>query len=249
MKKIISTILMASVLAISFASCGSSTTDTAENGTGLIEDGTLYIGTSPDYPPFEYMENGEIVGFDVELAEAVAETMGLEVVYDTFDFDNVVTAVKSGQDDVGISCFSEDPSRDVIFSEPYYSSKVVALLPKDSDITSNDQLEGAKLGAGLGTTAQPVVEELSDDVTLLPTSTGLPMLLTGQLDAYICDEGVAKSAVETGKYKMIEEPLKEENICMIFAPDNQVLADNVNAALEEFMATDEYTALVEKYEL
>lgn len=248
MKKIISTILMSSILALSFASCGNSST----TETGLIEDGTLYVATSPDYAPFEYMEDGEIMGFDPDIASAVADIMGVEVVYDTFDFENVISAVQSGQDDVGISCFSEDPDREgqVTFSDPYYTTRVVALLPADSTLTSNDELKGARLSAGLGTTAQPIAEELSDDVTLLPTSTGLPNLLSGGSDAYICDEAVAKSAVATGKYKVLEdEPLKEENICMVFGADNQVLADNVNEALDEFMATDDYSALLEKYGL
>lgn len=249
MKKIISTILMSSIIALSFAGCSSS--DNASNGaqSGLIEDGKLYVATSPDYPPFEYMEDGELAGFDIELIQNIAEEAGLEIEFGTLDFENVISAVQAGQYDVGVSGFSENPERQVLFSDPYYVTAQVALLPLDSEITSASQLEGGKLGAGLGTTAQPTAEELSDDVTLVPTSTGFPMLLAGQIEAYICDSAVAESAAATGKYKVLDEPLTEEAFCIIFEENNQALADNVNAILVNYMETEEYQELLDKYGL
>ena len=78
----------------------------------LVKEGTLTVGTSPDYPPFENLDNGEYVGFDIDLAKAVADELGLECEFKTLQFDGIIPAVASGgQCDVGVSGFSVDPKR------------------------------------------------------------------------------------------------------------------------------------------
>ncbi len=253
MKKLLSSIIMTSVLLVSLASCGGSqapadSTETAST-SGLIESGKIYAATSPDYPPFEYLEGTEITGFDVELLNAVAKQAGLEVVWDQLAFETIITAVQAGQYDVGMSAFSVDPARKVLFTDSYYSSSQIALLPADSPITTLDELKDGKLGAGMGTTGEPAAKTLSEDVSLVPTSSGFPMLQAGQLDAYVCDYGVAVNAVATGKYKMIETPIQEESFSMIVKEDNQALCDLLNENLATFMQTQEYNDLLAKYEL
>ena len=81
------------------------------------------MGTSPDDPPFENLDNGEYVGFDIDLAKAVADELGLECEFKTLQFDGIIPAVASGgQCDVGVSGFSVDPKRakEVDFSDTYY---------------------------------------------------------------------------------------------------------------------------------
>ncbi len=268
MKKLLSSILMTTALLVSLVGCGGTepeqateqpadtsseapaddaTTDGVD--TGLIEDGKIYVATSPDYPPFEFLDGTELTGFDVELFNAVAEQAGLEVVWDQLSFETIISAVQTGQYDVGVSAFSVDPERQVLFTEPYYESAQVALLPADSSITTIDELKDGKLAAGPGTTGETAAKTLSEDVKPVPTNTGFPMLLAGQIDSYICDYGVALNAVETGKYKMIETPITEESFSMIVKEDNQALCDLLNDNLATFMETQEYTDLLAKYEL
>lgn len=251
MKKFISTILVSSFLLTSLTACGSGSTDTADNPLGTIEPGKIYVATNPTYAPFEYMDGTEMAGFDIDLLNALAEMAGLEVEYTALDFDNIIPAVQSGQYDIGMSgiTVTEERKGSVLFSDPYFASGEVAILPLDSNVTTNEELEGLRLGAGLGTTGEQVASSLSDNTTFVDTDVALPMLSTGQMDAYICDYGVATNAVATGQYKMIDDPIQTEEMAMIFNLDNQALCDEMNSCLEEYMATDEYADLVEEYGL
>lgn len=250
MKKTLSTVLLSALLVGTLTSCGGSTESSA-NELGLIEDGKLYVATNPTYAPFEYMEGTEMVGFDIDLLNEIAALSGLEVEYTALDFDTIIPAVQSGQYDLGMSGFSvtEERKEQILFSDTYYSSSQVALLPGDSAFTSVDELEGLKIGAGLGTTGEGVATDLSDDTTFVDTDVALPMLLTGQLDAYICDFGVAQNAVATGNYSMIEEPIQSEEMAMTLKKGNDALANELNKSLAEFMATDAYQELLDKYGL
>ncbi len=249
MKKIISSIMMASIMMMSFVSCGNTVDTTATNDLGLIEPGIIHAATSPDYPPFEYLEGTEIVGFDIDLLNAVAEISGLTVEYSPLEFETIISAVQAGQFDVGMSAFTASPDRQVLFSNNYYESSQVALLPLDSPAKSLEDLTGKKIGAGLGTTGEPAARTLSEDITLVNANVALPMLLSGQLDAYVCDIGVAENAVATGKYSMIDTPISEEKVSMVFKEGNQALCDELNKSLAIFMESPEYQDLLEKHGL
>ncbi len=261
MKKILSVILIISILIMSLVSCGSTPADTANSQTtppsevsndlGLLEPGVLNAATNPEYPPFEYLEGNEIVGFDIELLNEVAKISGLEVRYTPMEFSTIISAVQSGQFDIGMSAFSKTPEREqlALFSDPYYESSQVALLPANSTFKTVEEINGKKLGADLGTTGETAAKTLSDDVTTVSTTVAFPMLKSGQLDAYICDIGVAKNAVATGEFIMIETPISSESVSMLFNINNVALRDELNKSLKIFMETPEYNALVEKYGL
>ncbi len=250
MKKFITSILMTSLL-VTLTACGGGKAKQSTNANGLIEDGKILAATSPDYAPFEYLEGSEIVGFDIELLTAVAKKNNLEVEFSPLAFDTIILSVQNGQYDVGMSAFTKTPEREkeVLFSTPYYISSQVALLPLDSPVTKNEELKGKKLGAGMGTTGETAAKTLSDNVPLLDTTTAFPMLQANQLDAYVCDYGVAFNAVATGKYKMLETPISQEETAMIFKSDNTALSELLNKSLEEFMTTQEYKDLLKKYNL
>ncbi len=253
MKKLLSSILITSMLLVSLVSCGSgANTDnstTTGNDLGLIEPGVIYAATSPDYPPFEYLDGSNIVGFDIDLLNAVAERAGLRVEYTPLAFDTIISAVQAKQYDVGMSAFTADPERKVLFGKPYYESAQVALLPANSTAKTVEDLKQMNIGAGLGTTGETAAKTITDDVQIITADVALPMLLTGQLDAYICDIGVANNAVATGKYALIEEPITQESVSMVFSEDNTALCDALNTYLDEFMQTQEYADLLSKYGL
>ena len=124
--------------ALALVGCSSSSTSSASSSSAasasgsasaqaemkLIKDGTLTIATSPDFPPFENIENGDLVGLDIEIGKAVANKLGLEPEFVQLQFDNILTAVAGGkQADVGISGFTVEPERQktVDFSDSYYT--------------------------------------------------------------------------------------------------------------------------------
>ena len=113
--------VLAAALALVGCSSGSASSQSSASASGsasastemkLIKDGTLTIATSPDFPPFENIENGDLVGLDIEIGKAVAEKLGLEPEFVQLQFDNILTAVASGkQADVGISGFPHTSTR------------------------------------------------------------------------------------------------------------------------------------------
>ncbi len=242
-------LLLITILLITTVGCSTNTSTSSNTNLGLIEEGKLYVATNPTYAPFEYMEGNEIVGFDIELMDAIGEMAGLEVVYTSMDFSTIIPAVNSGQYDVGMSGFSitEERKKSVLFGDPYFSSAQVAMLPIDSTVTSVEELKGAKLGAGLGTTGEQAAQELSDDLTLAGNDVTFPMLMTGQLDAYIGDLNVVQQAVATGNYKLLDEEIQKEEMAMVFKRDNTALANELNKYLADYMETSDYQDLLVKY--
>lgn len=118
---------------------------TDDGGLGLVTEGSITFAVSPDYPPFENLEDGEYVGLDMDLGRAIAEQLGLECVYTNLDFDGIVPAIAAGgQADAGLSGISITPEREkqVNFSEPYYiDNQAVAVPSSSTDVTEDNAAE------------------------------------------------------------------------------------------------------------
>ena len=91
-------------------------------GGTQTNNGQLVVGISPDYPPYESIVEGEMVGFDIDMATELGKILGVEIVYEQMDFTNIVDAVNLGQVDVGIAGFTYNPERQVLFSDYYLKS-------------------------------------------------------------------------------------------------------------------------------
>ena len=118
---------------------------TDDSGLGLVTEGSITFAVSPDYPPFENLEDGEYVGLDMDLGRAIAEQLGLECVYTNLDFDGIVPAIAAGgQADAGLSGISITPDREkqVNFSEPYYiDNQAVAVPSSNTEVTEDNAAE------------------------------------------------------------------------------------------------------------
>ena len=114
----------------------------------------LYVGTNAEFQPFEYLENGKIVGFDVELMEALADELGKKVEWKNISFDGLLPALQSKKLDVIIAGMSatEDRKKFVNFSETYYTSNQMILVQKEKPaVDSFDNLSGHDVGVFLDT--------------------------------------------------------------------------------------------------
>ena len=156
MKKIIAIALTALMLAAVLCGCTAGTTK-----------GKLVLGTSADYPPFEFHmldENGKdvIVGIDVSVAQKIAEDMGLELEIVDISFDNLLTAMDKGQCDIVIAAMESNPERDLVadFSDPYYTDLPPMILVKAENaaqFTTLESFNGLVVGAQTGTTKADIV--------------------------------------------------------------------------------------------
>ena len=120
--------------------------ETAEAGeVTTVTEGILTMGTNAAFPPYEYYEGDTVVGIDAEIAQAIAEKLGLSLEIVDMDFNSIITAVQSGKVDVGIAGMTVDPDRleNVDFTDSYATGVQVVIVTEDSEIASVDDLEGS----------------------------------------------------------------------------------------------------------
>ncbi|MEA5051652.1 MAG: transporter substrate-binding domain-containing protein [Oscillospiraceae bacterium] len=263
MKKIIA-LLLVLTMALGLAACGGSaadtTADTAADAAAetpayfadLQTPGKIVIATSPDYPPYEsYDAAGNIVGFDIdainEVIKILNEDYAVEAEWVPMDFSTIISAVQSGQADIGVSCFTYEPEREgqVLFSDAYLKSAQVAVVKADSDMTTIDDLAGKTIGAGSGTTGESAASEIEGTTV---TSMGdyvqmFEILKNGGLDAVVCDEAVGQNYASQDGYKLLDGKLVDEEVSVITATDSTELVSALNAAIAKFVASDKYTEL------
>ncbi len=280
MKKI-TTILLSLILATSMVACSSpsseapatssdtpapeASAEASTEATVTFEDqlgapGTLRVGMSPDYAPFDYYdENGELTGFDVDMANELAKYIGTEespypIEIIPMSFDTIISSLNTGVVDVGISGFTYDPDRDAAFSEPYLVSPQLIVVTKDGGITSEANLAGKTMAAGLGTVGADVIDELLVTYTdINHVNPGeypvmFESLKGGAIHAVVCDEAVAKNYVAANDTLMIlDGEYAVQNMSVITTKSNTVLMDKINEAVTAFVASDAYEELRTKY--
>jgi polar amino acid transport system substrate-binding protein len=197
--------------AMSFAAgCSSDDSDSGSNGSSgdvaseLITEGTLTVGSDIPFPPFEFGQAPDYDGFDIDLVNAIAEDLDLEVAIQDTSFDTIFTDVAQGKFDMVASASTITPEREqqVDFSDPYYEAEQALLVPEGSDIGSVEDLEGLTISAQDGTTG----EAYANDETNAGSVRGFPngpaaiaALRNGQVEATIIDQPVAQDAIDKGE--------------------------------------------------
>lgn len=255
MKKIIA-LLLVLVMAVSLCACTQKAPNTDADAPAfvseLLKDGKIVIATSPDYPPYEsYDEAGNMVGFDIDAANKIVEILNeqngtnLTVEWQAMTFSTIVSAVQFGQVDVGASCFTYDPERDVKFSTPYLkSAQCIVVKTGNTEITSVADIEGKTVGAGEGTTGWSAAEEAGAKCSSMGDYVQMfEILKNGGLEAIACDEAVALKYGELEEFTVLEERLVDEEVSLIVANENTALQAALDAAIEEFMASEDYATL------
>lgn len=258
--------LVAGVLATSmmlFAGCGGN--DAAQDANADAENQeavVLTVGTNAAFEPFEMMaEDGEtIIGFDVDLINAIAADQGMEVEMVNMEFDGLVMAVQNGQIDASIAGMSITPERQeqVAFTAPYYDAGLnIAVAADNTDITSEADLAGKVVASQMGTTGAAKALELQEagvvaDVKLLENINVCMLALgNGEVDAVIMDIPVNGAYVaahpEVAKIAAEFEVEVPEQFGIAVSLDNAELLDKLNAGLENVKANGTYDELIDKY--
>ena len=223
-----------------------------ESPEGITYSGKLVMATNAEFPPYELKEEGEIVGFDVDMMRAVCDILGKELVIDDMAFDSVIAAVDSGKADVGVAgmTVTEDRLENVDFSDTYAHATQVVIVKEDSDIASPDDLEGKKIGVQLGTTGDIYAGDIKD-ATVERYNKGfeaVQALTQDKIDAVVIDGEPAKVFVKENEgLKMLDEAFTEEDYAIAVAKGNDELLDKINTALGELKDSGELDKIVDKY--
>jgi len=227
------------------AGCGDDEESSSSGGSsdsgdlGLIEDGTLIVGSDIPYPPFEKGDPPEYEGFDIDLINAVAEKMELETQIEDAPFDLILTG-GGGQFDLSISATTITPAREnrVDFSDPYFISSQGLLVQEGSDIASiEDITSDAIVGAEDGTTGEAFATDNSEagEVRGFPAvDDAFNALSVGQVDAVIADGPTVEDAAATKEgLEVVEIFPTDEEYGILIPEGNDALLEAVNEALQE----------------
>ncbi|WP_316569689.1 transporter substrate-binding domain-containing protein [Neobacillus sp. YIM B06451] len=250
----LTTILFAGIL----AACGTKEDD-AKTGDGGEDKKTLIMATSADYPPFEYIEtdkSDEIIGFDVDLAKALAGKLGYDVQVKDMDFNGLVQALKSGQADFVLAGMTptKDRKKNVDFTDIYYTSSHMIVTKKGSGIKSLEDLEGKTVGVQLGSIQQGKAEEIQKEVDIkIEDRNRIPDLIqeikSGRFDAAIIEDTVAKGFFENETdlegFTISDDP--EEAGSAIAFPKDSELTEKFNKELQKMKENGELDKLIVKW--
>ncbi|MGD6815609.1 transporter substrate-binding domain-containing protein [Metabacillus sp. 84] len=194
------------VMMFALAACG-----TAENasGDGGKEEKVLKMATSADYPPFEYKDTAkgdEIIGFDVDLVNALADELGYKVEIQDMDFNGLVAALQAKQVDMVLAGMTptEERKKNVDFTDVYYVAKHMIVSKKGSGIESIEDLEGKTVGVQLGSIQEGEAEKIAEKTEIkVENRNKIPELIqeikAGRFDAAIIEDTVAKGFFEKDK--------------------------------------------------
>ena len=271
MKKLFAIVLSCLLIAGMFAGCGNTAaeeTTAAAETTGAaeteateaaaaefttIEEGKLIMSTNAAFPPYEMVaDDGSIEGIDVEIAGAIAEKLGLELVVEDMDFDAALLAVQEGKSDIimaGVSV-TEDRLMVMNFSDTYATGVQSVIVKEGSDVTM-DNLADKMIGTQRGTTGYIYAsDDYGDDhVTAYDNgASAVQALLNGQVDCVIIDNAPAQEFVAANPgLTLLDGSWVEEEYAIGLNKDNTALLEAVNAALAELTADGTVQAIIDSY--
>ena len=246
--------------AASASAAGSSAAADPEDAFTTVESGKLHMATNAAFPPYEMTDdNGGFEGIDVEIATAIADKLGLELVVDDMDFSSVINAVQGGKADIAMAglTVNEERKQNVDFTTSYATGVQVVIVPEDSDITTVDDLSNDKMiGTQEATTGYIYCSDTPENggygedhvVAYTNGATAIQALLGGKVDAVVIDNEPAKAFVAANPtLKILDTEYVTEEYAIGISKENNALLDAVNGALEELIADGTVQSIVDKY--
>lgn len=256
-------IFMLALTAILFlAACGGGDDTSAEDGAS-DDDGDYDLNDSytvvsdNSFVPFEFMEDGELVGFDIELITAIAEEAGFEIdgEIETTNFDGIIPGLQTGQFEIAVAGISitEDRKGTVDFSDPYYESGITIAVPEDNDdINSLEDLEGKTIATRLGSTSAQFLEENLEDKKV-DTYEQLDQVYmaveNGSADAAVYDLPNVEYYISTtgDGLKTVGDTYQAEDYGIAILKGNEDLVAAVNDALATLQENGTYDEIYDKW--
>ncbi len=268
MKKFL-TLMLVIALAFAFGACGKEeviVNDDAQDVVEGLEDNvapllpeTLKLGLDASFPPMGFEdENGEIVGFDIDLAKAVCDYYGIELECIPIEWDNKDAELQSGNIDCiwnGLT-ITDERLEAYCMSRPYLANRQVVVVPEGSAIKSLSDLAGKRVALQSDSSAsealmanEEVYSSISEVVELLDNLTAIMDLQSGNVDAVIMDEVVARYVIEKSGEPVVilDESLAPEEYGIGFAKENTELCKAVEDALSALKEDGTLKKISEKW--
>ena len=235
MKKIIALALAVVMMALCLTACSSKGPTLAD----VKKAGKLVVATSPDFPPFENLEGGEIVGIEVEIMKLICAELGIELVLEPINFDAVLTGVQTGKYDCGMSGISVTPKREknTLFTDPYCLAAQCIVVRADSNIASKADLAGKKISVQTGTTAAEFCSGEGYTLSQFEANQDAKLALTqGKVDAWVVDDLTAAEMCKgDDSVKILSDSMTTEPYAFAFAFGSEDLVEEINKILTELI--------------
>ena len=234
--------------------------ETAAEAEETEEGGTLIMATNAEFPPYEYHDSSQtgpdgsdIVGIDAEIAGAIAEKLGKDLVIEDIAFDSLIPELQSGKADfvaAGMTV-TEDRLVNVDFSDTYATAVQSSIVTSDSEIAGPDDLAGKKIGVQQGTTGDLYATDDFGDENIDRYPKGVDAvqaLVQGKVDAVIIDNEPAKVFVGDNEgLKLLDTAYAEEEYAIAVKKGNTELLEQINTVIQELKDSGEMDSIIGKY--
>ena len=247
MKKLVAIILAIATLCCILTACGAKGKSLDE----VKEAGKLVVATSPDFPPFESLEGGKVVGIEVDIMEKVCKELGVELEIVQMDFDSVLAGIQSAKYDCGMSgiTVTDDRKENMLFTTPYYNAAQVIVVKEGSDIKGKADLKDKTVSVQTGTTAEQGCND--EGIAVKPFNANADAktaLTTGKVDAWVVDNLTAIQMVEEGDGLVIlDENMTDEPYAFSFAFGSEDLVEEIDKILKGYIADGTIEEIFESY--
>lgn len=230
------------VLGLSFVlfGCGSDAGEDGDNGKR-----TLVVGTDATYAPMESMDSeGNIVGIDIDVVDAIAEAAGVEVEYKNIGWEPLFPAVDNGEVDFAVSSITitDERKESFAFTDPYYFANQLILTPKDSDIKEYADLKGKKVSVQINTTGHIAVQELlgktsADIVAAESMPLAISEMMNGNADAAVGDNSTVNEYIKNNPNSELttiqDDSFEKEYYGLMVKKGNTEMIDLLNEAIQK----------------
>lgn len=246
-------IIVLTSLLLVLASCGggSDTSEESDSGSTTEEKKTLIAGTDATYAPMESMDkDGEIVGIDIDIVNAIAKAAGFEVEFKNIGWEPLFPAVDNNEVDFAVSSITitDERKESFDFTDPYYVANQIILVPEDSDIMEFADIEGKKASAQINTTGHIVLQDLlgktSKDIIAAETMPfAIEEMLNGNAEATVGDNSTVNEYIKNNpdvKAKTIEDDsFEKEYYGLMVKKENQEVLDLLNEGIKKIKESGE----------
>ncbi len=225
--------------------------------TGCQKSQKIVVATDATWPPMEFVdENKQIVGFDIDLMNAIAKEAGFQVEYRNVAWDGIFAGLAAGEYDAIISSvtITDERRQQYDFSDPYINAGQIVVVRADSDITGPETLSGHTVGAQISTTGAFEVQKMAGVTLKEYDEVGLAFedLVAGRIDAVVCDTPVAADfALQREEYraklKIVGDSFTEEYYGILVQKGNSELLTKINKGLAAVKAKGIDKDLQEKW--
>lgn len=214
----------------------------------------LYVGTEAEFEPFEYMQDGKVVGFDIDLIREISKLINKDIQIDTMKFDGLLPALQAKKIDVIIAgmTVTDERKKFVNFSDTYYISEQMIVLNKESNINikSFDDLPNKTVGVVLGYTADIIVSEIKNVKVMRynATSEAIMALKSKKIDAIVIDSEPAKKySNKNPELLVLNTDAAKEEYAIAMRKEETELLEEINKAIKTLKENGKYDELMSKY--